>query len=312
MRLVTFRYEGTLRTGAVVGNQVIDLHRACRALLESKGKLRARQIADAYIPDGDMAGFLQGGAESLALAGEAIAFALDGGESSTKLQFQLDEVVLAAPVQNPSKIICVGHNYLDHILETGREVPKFPQIFAKYSNTLNGPYDDVLLDPVGELVDYEAELGFVMGSRARRVSRDEALQYVAGYTVANDVSYRDLQRRTLQWLQGKTVEGSAPMGPCILTSDELADPSGSGLEVKLTVNGEVRQHGNTKNLVFTVPILVEYLSSIMTLEPGDIVLTGTCGGVGDKMNPPVYLKDGDVVKVEISHIGYIENTFRKP
>jgi acylpyruvate hydrolase len=190
-----------------------------------------------------------------------------------------------------------------------REIPEFPVVFAKFANTVVGPEDDIPFFPVSEQLDYEAEFAFVIGKRARNVSQEEALEYVAGYTIVNDVTYRDIQRRTLQWLQGKTVEGSAPMGPWLVTTDELTDPS--GLEVVLEVNGEVRQHTNTANLVFTVPFLVEFLSNLMTLEPGDVILTGTPGGVGTAMNPPTYLKEGDVVKIAIDKIGTLENKVKK-
>jgi len=206
---------------------------------------------------------------------------------------------------NPGKIICVGHNYRDHILEMGRELPENPVIFAKFANTIIGPEDDIPLYPISEQLDYEAEFAFIVGKRARGVKRDRALDYVAGYTIANDVTYRDIQRRTLQWLQGKTVDGTAPMGPWIVTADEMGNPG--GLEMVLTVNGEERQRANTDNLVFDVPRLVEFLSNLMTLEPGDVVLTGTPGGVGFARNPQVFLKDGDVVRIEIDKIGVLEN-----
>ena len=212
---------------------------------------------------------------------------------------------MEAPLSKPGKIICVGHNYREHILEMGRELPTYPVVFAKFANTIVGPEDDIPYYPISEQLDYEAELAFVVGKQARNVSEENALDYVAGYTIANDVTYRDIQRRTLQWLQGKTVEGSAPMGPWIVTADELTDPS--GLEIVLSVNGEERQRSNTKNLVFTVPKLVAFLSNLMTLEPGDVVLTGTPGGVGVARDPQVFLKDGDVVKIEIERIGILEN-----
>ena len=203
------------------------------------------------------------------------------------------------------KIICVGHNYREHMLEMGREVPKYPVLFAKFANAIIGPEDDIPYYPISEQLDYEAELAFIVGKKARNVSEEDALNYVAGYTIANDVTYRDIQRRTIQWLQGKTVDGSAPMGPWIITADDLTDPS--GLEISLSVNGEERQRSNTENLVFTVPKLVAFLSSLMTLEPGDIVLTGTPGGVGVAREPQAFLKEGDVVRIEIERIGVLEN-----
>ena len=170
---------------------------------------------------------------------------------------------------------------------------------------LLGPEDDIPHYPISDQLDYEAEFTFVIGKQARNVSEEDALDYVAGYTITNDVTYRDIQRRTIQWLQGKTVDGSAPMGPYLVTSDELQNPS--GLDVVLKVNGEVRQKTNTANLVFSVQKLVAFLSNLMTLEPGDVVLTGTPGGVGVAMNPPQFLKDGDVVRIEIDQIGVLEN-----
>ncbi|WP_017729155.1 fumarylacetoacetate hydrolase family protein [Halalkalibacterium ligniniphilum] len=309
MKLITFNREGTSRIGVIVNEEVVDLHGAYKALLESEGKLRAVQIAEAFIPP-DMNGFLQGGAESMALAKKALDYALSHkDDSSYTLVFPLRDVRMEAPIPSPGKIICVGHNYREHILEMKRELPPYPVVFAKFSNTVIGPQDDIPFYPISEQLDYEAEFAFVVGKRARNVSQAEALDYVAGYTIVNDVTYRDLQRRTLQWLQGKTVEGSAPMGPWLVTSDELNNPE--GLEVVLTVNGEERQRSNTRNLVFSVQYLVEFLSNLMTLEPGDVVLTGTPGGVGIARDPQVFLKDGDVVKIEIDGVGVLENRVKQ-
>ncbi|RBW70085.1 fumarylacetoacetate hydrolase family protein [Bacillus taeanensis] len=306
MKLITFSREGiSQRVGAIFNEKVIDLHASYRALLASKGKIRAQQIADAFIP-ADMNGFLQGGKESMEPAKQAVDYALNNKSADGfRLVYELNEVKVEAAVPSPGKIICVGHNYREHILEMKRELPPYPVVFAKFANTVIGPQDDIPFYPISEQLDYEAEFAFVVGKRARNVSQEDALDYVAGYTIVNDVTYRDLQRRTLQWLQGKTVEGSAPMGPWLVTSDELQDPS--GLEVVLTVNGEERQRSNTANLVFSVQYLVEFLSNLMTLEPGDVILTGTPGGVGVARDPQVFLKDGDVVKIEIDKIGTLEN-----
>ncbi len=308
MHLVTYLRAGESRIGALVDQQVIDLNHACRALLESKGSLRAKPIADAFIPT-NMVEFLQGGEESLSYAKDAIEFVL---QSSVPFSYPVfhayPDVKIQAPLLNPGKMICVGHNYREHILEMGRELPTTPVVFAKFSNTIVGPQDDIPFFPISDQLDYEAEFAFVIGKRARNVSQEQALNYVAGYTIVNDVTYRDLQRRTIEWLQGKTVEGTAPMGPWLVTADEITNPS--GLEVVLTVNGEERQRSNTENLVFTVPYLVEFLSNLMTLEPGDIILTGTPGGVGVAREPQVFLKDGDVVCIEIDQIGALENRVR--
>lgn len=303
MKLVTFTQAGKSRIGALENNKVIDLNEAFIAQLKSEGSYRAEKIATAYIPT-DMAGFLQGGEKSLELAKESVQFALHN-ESDVPLVFNVDEVKLEAPVTNPEKIICVGHNYREHILEMGRDLPTNPVVFAKFPNAVLGPEDDIPFYPISDQLDYEAEFTFVVGKRARNVSEEDALDYVAGYTICNDVTYRDLQRRTLQWLQGKSVDGSAPMGPWLITSDELTDPS--GLDISLTVNGEERQRSNTENLVFSVQHLVSFLSRKMTLHPGDVIMTGTPGGVGVAMEPQSFLKDGDIVRIEVDKVGVLEN-----
>ncbi|UAC47459.1 fumarylacetoacetate hydrolase family protein [Bacillus aquiflavi] len=310
MKLVTFSRNGFTRTGVFLPaeNKIVDLNYAYQALLQSQGKYRFEKIAEAYVP-ANMTEFLQGGCESLSLAKEAVAFALENHKNHNTFKHEiihmLEDVKIEAPVPSPGKMICVGHNYRDHILEMGRELPSHPVIFAKFANTVIGPQHDIPFYPISEQLDYEAEFAFVIGRKARNISQDQALDYVAGYTIANDVTYRDIQRRTLQWLQGKTVEGSAPMGPWLVTTDELTDPS--GLEMVLTVNGEERQRANTDNLVFSVQYLVVFLSRLMTLEPGDIILTGTPGGVGVARDPQLFLKDGDVVKIEIDKVGVLEN-----
>lgn len=309
MKLITFTVAGSTRIGAITNENVVDLNAAFEALQDSQGKIRAKQIAEAFVPN-DMTGFLQGGKESMQYANEAINFAQENNEyKGRKLLYAKNDVKVGAPVPGPGKMICVGHNYREHILEMGRQIPEFPVVFAKFSNTVIGPEDEIPFFPISEQLDYEAEFAFVIGKRARNVSQEEALDYVAGYTIVNDVTYRDIQRRTIQWLQGKTVEGSAPMGPWLITTDELTNPS--GLEVVLTVNGEKRQHTNTANLVFSVQYLVEFLSNLMTLEPGDVILTGTPGGVGVAMDPPSFLKDGDVVSISIDGVGVLENTVKK-
>lgn len=305
MKLINFTVAGHKRAGAIVNEQIIDLNYAYQAQLKAEGKYRFEQIAEAFVP-ANTDELYQGGKESLQLAQGAIDFILENPNSfDKKVIYSREEVKVEAPVQKPGKIICVGHNYREHILEMGREMPSNPVIFAKFANTVLGPEDAIPHFPISEQLDYEAEFTFVIGKKARNVSEEDALDYVAGYTITNDVTYRDIQRRTLQWLQGKSVDGSAPMGPYLVTSDELSDPS--GLNVVLKVNGEVRQSTNTANLVFDVPKLVSFLSNLMTLEPGDVVLTGTPGGVGVAMNPPQFLKEGDVVTIEIDKIGVLEN-----
>ncbi len=308
MKLITFTREGISTIGAIVNEEVVDLHIAYRTLLQQEGKIRAQEIADAFVP-ADMTGFLQGGKETIELAKKAVDFALTNKQvGDIKLVHALNTVKVGAPVPKPGKIFAVGHNYKEHILEMGRQLPSHPVLFAKFGNTVIGPEDDIPFYPVSDQLDYEAEFAFVIGKRAKNVSEEDALDYVAGYAVANDVTYRDIQRRTLQWLQGKTVDGSLPMGPWLITADEIADPQ--TLEMVLTVNGEERQRTNTANQVFSVKHLVAFLSNLATLEPGDIVITGTPGGVIQAMEPQVWLKDGDVVRVEIEQVGVLENTVR--
>lgn len=309
MKLINFTAAGYTRAGAIVeGDKIVDLNYAYQAQLKAEGKYRYEEIAHAFVPN-NTDELYQGGKESLTLAQGAIDYILANPTSfDKKVIFEKAEVKVEAPVQKPGKIICVGHNYREHILEMGRELPSNPVIFAKFANTILGPDDDIPFYPISDQLDYEAEFTFVIGKQARNVSEEDALDYVAGYTITNDVTYRDIQRRTLQWLQGKTVDGTAPMGPYLVTTDELQDPAGLG--VVLTVNGEVRQKTNTANLVFSVEKLVSFLSNLMTLEPGDVVLTGTPGGVGVAMTPPTFLKDGDVVRIEIDKVGALENTVK--
>lgn len=302
MKLVTFQYEDKRSIGAYIdGDCVIDLHESYKQMLRTEGKTRIEEKAQAYVPS-TMEDFLRGGEDSMEAARGVVDYVLkhEGGTV-----YERKQVKLLAPLHQPEKIICVGHNYREHILEMGREIPEYPVVFAKFANTIIGPEDDIPFYPISEQLDYEAEFVFVVGKEAKNVKEEDALDYVAGYSIANDVTYRDIQRRTLEWLQGKSVDGSAPIGPWIVTSDELQDPS--GLAVTLKVNGEVRQQTNTENLVFTVPKLVAFLSNLMTLKPGDIILTGTPGGVGVAMDPPRFLTEGDVVTIDIDQVGTLEN-----
>lgn len=211
------------------------------------------------------------------------------------------------PVPAPAKVICCGLNYAEHIRETGRDVPTHPTLFAKYADSLTGPTDEVVL-PSGVQVDWEAELAVVVGKPLRGVDRDTAAAGIAGFTVANDVSVRDWQRRTTQWLQGKTWDASTPLGPVIVTPDEV-DP-GAGLIVTCHLNGEEVQRGDTSDLVFDPASLLSYISTFTVLRPGDVVLTGTPGGVGVAREPQRFLADGDLLETEISGIGTLRNRIR--
>jgi acylpyruvate hydrolase len=214
---------------------------------------------------------------------------------------------LAPLITAPDKVICVGQNYLDHIREMGNEPPAAPTYFAKFSNSLIGARDDMILPPVdvSTHVDWEAELAIVIGSPVRHASSAEALDAVAGYTVLNDGSVRDYQRRTKQFLAGKMFEGLTPVGPVLVPATELGD--GSGLTIRASVDGVVKQDSNTDQLCFTVVDIVKDLSAITTLMPGDIIATGTPGGVGAARTPPEWLGDGSIVRCEIEGIGAVEN-----
>lgn len=214
----------------------------------------------------------------------------------------------AAVLPRPAKVICCGLNYADHIQEMGRELPAYPTLFAKYADTLIGDGEVIDAGGQGAALDWEAELAVVVGAPLRNATAAEAEAAIAGYTVANDISLRDWQNRTLQWFQGKAFDRTTPLGPVLVTPDEC-DPV-AGVRVRCLVNGEEVQNGNTKTLVFTAAALLAYISTFTRLRPGDVVLTGTPGGVGMGATPPRFLRDGDVVTTEVEGIGVLTNTVR--
>ena len=209
-------------------------------------------------------------------------------------------------VPHPNKIVCLGLNYATHIAEMGRDTPQYPTLFAKYDGALIGAYDSIVLPAVSDRVDWEAELGVVIGRAARHVPKGEALGFVAGYTVVNDVTVRDYQRRTREFLSGKTFEATTPVGPVLVTADEFggAEPD---LEIRCEVGGEVMQRSRTSDLLFGIADIVSYVSDIITLLPGDLICTGTPGGVGDGRHPKVYLKEGQTLRTVIEGIGELSN-----
>ncbi len=215
------------------------------------------------------------------------------------------EADFAPVVPSPSKVICVGLNYRTHIQETGRELPEYPTLFAKFAETLMGPYDDLALPAVSNRVDWEAELGLIIGRPVYRASAAEAEGAIAGYTICNDVSMRDFQRRTLQWLAGKMFQHSTPAGPYLVTPDEVGNAA--DLEIGCSVDGETMQLARTSDLLFGPADVVSYISQAITLRPGDLVLTGTTGGVGDARKPPVYLKPGQVLRTWVEGLGECVN-----
>lgn len=216
------------------------------------------------------------------------------------------DVRLGAPVSRPSKIICLGKNYIEHAKEGGMEPPSRPLIFCKSLNTMNGPFDPIILPRSSGLIDWEVELAIIVGKKGKRIPQEKALEYVAGYTVLNDVSAREAQFADSQWFRGKSFDSFAPVGPVLVTRDDIDTPQ--DLRLTATLNGEIMQDGSTKDLIFSIPEIIENISEDITLIPGDIIATGTPAGVGVFRDPPVTLKPGDVIACEIEKIGKIENT----
>jgi acylpyruvate hydrolase len=216
------------------------------------------------------------------------------------------DAIFAPLVPHPNKIICLGLNYATHIAEMGRDTPQYPTLFAKYDGSLIGAYDSIALPAVSDRVDWEAELGFVIGQAARHVPKAEALRYVAGYTVVNDVTVRDYQRRTREFLSGKTFEATTPVGPVLVTADEFGGVE-PDLEIRCEVDGAVMQRSRTSDLLFGIADIVSYVSDIITLLPGDLICTGTPGGVGDGRDPKVYLREGQTLRTVIEGLGETSN-----
>jgi 2-keto-4-pentenoate hydratase/2-oxohepta-3-ene-1,7-dioic acid hydratase in catechol pathway len=225
--------------------------------------------------------------------------------AATGPSYDLGQVTLLGPIPRPPKLICVGLNYRDHAAETKMEIPTVPTIFCKFPNVVIGPGESIVLPKVSTKPDYEAEFAFVIGPGGRNIPASRAMEHVFGYTIVNDVSARDYQMMTSQWMMGKTFDTFAPMGPWIVTADEIADPH--ALNIWLEVNGERLQNSNTRELIFKIPALIEFLSSVVTLEPGDVVSTGTPSGVGFTRKPPVFLKAGDEVVIGVEGIGELRN-----
>lgn len=272
MRLTTIRVDNTTRAARVEGDELVLLDAA------------------------DVGAVLRGDANAAA----------DGPTHPAA------EADLAPLVTHPGKIVCVGVNYRDHIEEMGRELPSAPTYFAKFREALIGAGDDIALPAadVSTSIDWEAELAIVIGSPLRHGTAAEAMAAIAGFTVLNDVSVRDYQRRTTQFLAGKTFEAMTPLGPHLVTTDEVGD--GSGLAISATVDGVVKQSSNTSELVFNAIDILQDLSTIITLEPGDVIATGTPGGVGAARTPPEWLTDGSVLRTEIAELGVCVNTCRLP
>ena len=278
MKLVTYERNGQRSIGVLSDRGVIDLPAA------SGGTLPA-----------DLLTLLQQGDAALAQARNAVA----RGQA-----IPLADVQLKALLPRPGKIIGIGLNYADHAAEGGREKPKYPMIFTKAVSAVIGTGEPIRIPPVTQAVDFEGELAVVIGKRAKDVPPKDALDYVAGYTICNDVSARDYQQRSSP-TAGKSFDTFAPLGPALVTRDEVPDPH--VLDIRTLVSGEEMQHSNTRHLIFNIPYLIDYLSHIFALEPGDVITTGTPSGVGLFRTPPRFLKPGDTVRIEVQGVGVLEN-----
>jgi acylpyruvate hydrolase len=235
---------------------------------------------------------------------QALAWAARQLEAGERV-LSLDRVELGPPVPDPEKIVCLGLNYPEHAAEAALDIPPVPTLFAKFRNSLVGPTSPVIVPAASHFIDYEGELVVVIGKRCQRVTEQDALAYVAGYTICNDVSARDLQIQTSQWTAGKAIDTFAPMGPGIVLAADIPDPQ--ALTLTTRVNGEVVQRESTSQMIFSVAATIAFLSSFMTLEPGDLIATGTPSGIGARRQPPLFLHAGDIVEVEIEPIGKIRN-----
>ncbi len=280
MRLLTFDYQGARRVGVRSGDTIVDVSRI-----------------DPNLPP-DLIGLLEAGPTALAAVREA-------AESGAGID--AGAVRVAAPIQNPEKILCIGLNYADHAAESNMPIPSEPVVFSKFSSTIIGPGDAIRLPSVTQSIDYEAELVVVIGTAGKDISESDAMDHVAGYTVGHDVSARDfqLEKPGGQWLLGKTFDTFAPLGPEIVTPDEVDDPHNLG--IRCILNGQTVQDSNTQQLIFNIDQLIAYLSRVITLQPGDLIFTGTPPGVGMARQPQLWLCAGDTVVCEIDGIGRLEN-----
>lgn len=287
MKLVTFTHGGTTRIGALTDGGIVDLN-----------------ATDPSLP-ADMLALLRSGDAAMATAKAAA--------QSGSATLSLDDVTLESPIPNPSKILAIGINYEDHLMEVPEHIrkernltmPTVPVVFNKQVTSMNAPYGDIVLPPESLQMDYEAELAVIIGKTCRRVSEADALSVIAGYTILNDVTIRDWQLASPTMMMGKSWDTHCPMGPAIVTSDEVADPHNLG--VRLTVDGEVRQNFNTGSMYFNIMQQIAHLSTAFTLMPGDIIATGTSAGVAFFRPGHPFLKEGQVVRTEIDGLGYIEN-----
>ncbi|MER6977624.1 fumarylacetoacetate hydrolase family protein [Streptomyces carpinensis] len=291
MRLVTYLNDGSWRAGAIIDGHVVDAERALVAAgRDSIGTAPTmRALLDVYGADLD--------AVASAIAGTPTGSAADIGP--------LNEITLGPVVADPEKVLCIGLNYGDHVAETGRSLPQYPDVFTKFPGTLIGANDAIGGLDVTEQLDFEGELAIVIGREAKNVSADDATSVIAGVSILNDITARDLQYRGTQWVVGKSVDGTTPVGPDLVTLDEVGDVQ--ALDISTRVNGAVKQHSNTRHMIFPVAEIIAYLTRTITLKPGDIIATGTPDGIGAKRTPPEWLRSGDVVEVELQNVGTLRS-----
>jgi len=311
MKLLSMRVEGHNRAGMLFGEDVLDVTGFCE-ILEQKGEwIEAGDLPEYHHIEGAYRDALDIYRRGSTWIGGIIAKfeslpTILGELRATDTLVPLDAVKLNPPVAAPGKILAVGLNYRAHAAEQNATPPEFPLIFSKCVTALIGPRDEIRLPRISEMIDYEAELAVVIGKEARSITADRAMEYVAGYTIMNDVTARDIQKRERQWVRAKGLDTFAPCGPWLVTADEIPDPH--SLDIELRVNGQVRQRSNTSDLIFKIPQLIEFISQDLTLKPGDIISTGTPSGVGVFMNPPVFLKDGDEIEIRVEDIGTLQNS----
>jgi len=290
MRLVTYDSQRKWRSGIVIENKIIDATMASKAAnIPIDGNEISNRAIIQLAPDEQ---------EQLAQAARELA------RLENDNIYLVENIHLGPPIPDPDKIICLGLNYETHAEEAGFKPPEVPILFAKYRNTLTGPASPIILPEMSQEIDYEGELAVVIGKRGKDIPLEHALEQVAGYMALHDVSARDLQFRSGQWLSGKTLDTFAPCGPALVVN-EITDPQ--NLNISTRLNGKTLQNSNTKHMIFPVAESIAYISQLMTLEPGDIIATGTPEGVGFKRTPPIFLKDGDIVEVEIEKIGTLRN-----
>lgn len=321
MKLVSFKKGLYSSIGAVLSSdnpkrvndnfQIVDLHALYAYVAYKEGKPQPRKLANTLLPT-VMEEFIATGEEGIHRAKKIIEewnnesfFSLKGIDGEP-LVYERKEVQLQAPVNKPDKIICLSHNYKDFIEETGLPIPEDPRIFSKFSNTLCGPEDNIIYPQMTEELGYEVELAFIIGKKGRFITEEKAYDHIVGYTVFNDVSASDLTSKDkISLLRGKTFDNFAPIGPWIVTKDEIDDCH--NLNVECRVNGEVLQKSSTAQLIFNIPQLVSFISQIFMLKPGDIVATGTPGGLAKHRNPKTFMKVGDLCEVEVENIGILSN-----